>query len=56
MNYLPFLVGGFAFLTSVLWLVIGWRAMRAHETLAESSLMIREELRRISRGSEQKVL
>lgn len=26
----------FAFLTTVLWLIIGWRAMRAHESIATS--------------------
>lgn len=25
------------FLTSILWLVIGWRAMRAHERLADAA-------------------
>lgn len=26
------------FLTSILWLVIGWRAMRAHERLADAAV------------------
>lgn len=33
---IPALITLFAFVTAVLWLVIGWRAMRAHERIAEA--------------------
>ena len=34
-----------AFITSVLWLIIGWRAMKAHERLAESAEGFRQAVR-----------
>lgn len=39
------LIGGWSFLVTVLWLVIGWRAMRAHERLAASMDEIRLAVR-----------
>ena len=33
---MPEIIIFFAFITTVLWLIIGWRAMRAHERIATS--------------------
>lgn len=33
---MPEIIIFFAFITTVLWLIIGWRAMRAHESIATS--------------------
>jgi hypothetical protein len=33
---LIFIAGAWSFFVSVLWLIIGWRAMKAHERLASS--------------------
>ena len=44
---LTFLIGIFLIgvLTTALWLVIGWRAMRAHEKMADYvELMIRQQI------------
>ena len=33
---MPEIIIFFAFITTLLWLIIGWRAMRAHERIATS--------------------
>lgn len=38
------------FMITILWLVIGWRAMRAHESLALSQSSIETDLRRIAQS------
>jgi hypothetical protein len=38
----------FSLAVTLSWLVIGWRAMKAHETLAENAVHLREELRKIA--------
>jgi hypothetical protein len=58
MNFSPAIVGGFGFLTfitfilglaiTILWIVIAWRAMRAHENLAQSHQDLHQELRKIA--------
>lgn len=48
MTLLVFLSGLLGLIITVLWLVIGWRAMRAHERLADGQDAIATELRRIS--------
>lgn len=39
MNNNPLVLLGliFGFFTTIFWMVVGWRAMRAHERLAEAS-------------------
>jgi hypothetical protein len=55
---LSILTGIFALATAILWLVIGWRAMRAHEELASQIALMREELRQraLAPASERKIL
>lgn len=43
----PFIAILWVFLVTVLWLVIGFRAMKAHESLAESMDEIRNALREV---------
>lgn len=38
----------FSLIVTVVWLVIGWRAMRAHEELTAQTVHIREELRKLA--------
>lgn len=38
------LILGFGLLVTVLWLVIGWRAMKAHETLADQAKRANDRL------------
>ena len=45
---LAFLAGLFAFITTILWLVIGWRAMKAHEALSESMRFLRSDVSKIA--------
>jgi hypothetical protein len=44
---IPFIVILWTFVVTVLWLVIGFRAMRAHESLAESMDEMRHSLREL---------
>lgn len=41
------IAGIFGLITTILWLVIGWRAMRAHESLAESTALLRSEVAKL---------
>jgi carbon starvation protein CstA len=43
----PFIAILWTFLVTVLWLIIGFRAMRAHEDLAESMNEIRQTIREL---------
>jgi hypothetical protein len=36
MNGLAFLLGLWGFTVTIVWIVIGWRAMKAHEKIADS--------------------
>ena len=36
MDGITFFAGALAIVTTVFWMVVGWRAMRAHEALAAS--------------------
>ena len=58
MTIFPFLIGAFGLVTTIIWLVIGWRAMKAHESLAESSERIRSELKKIAetQSTDRKIL
>ena len=47
------LAGIFGLITTILWLVIGWRAMRAHESLAESTALLRREVAKLGTGLAQ---
>lgn len=44
-EFLFVLAAAWTFLVSVLWLVIGWRAMRAHERIAANIYEIRLAIR-----------
>ena len=44
------IAGIFGLITTILWLVIGWRAMRAHEALAESTALLRREVAKLGSG------
>lgn len=44
---LAYLAGLFGLITTIVWLVIGWRAMKAHEALAESVALIRRDVARL---------
>ena len=39
---------------TVFWMVVGWRAMRAHESLASANRQLAEEVHRWRRAAEQK--
>lgn len=41
---LAVLAGIFGLITTIFWLVIGWRAMKAHEDIAESVSLLRREV------------
>ena len=38
----------FSLIVTILWLVIGWRAMRAHENLSQSHFDLQRDIRRLS--------
>jgi uncharacterized membrane protein len=42
---LAFLVGLAAVATAIFWMVVGWRAMRAHERLADASEQAIQKIR-----------
>ena len=52
-----YLVAVFSFVVTIVWLVIGWRAMIAHETLAKavSRYVAREEVDRSDEARAEKV-
>lgn len=35
-GFVVFLIGFFTFVTTVFWMVVAWRAMRAHERIAST--------------------
>ncbi|NWK57052.1 hypothetical protein HW115_15625 [Verrucomicrobiaceae bacterium N1E253] len=39
-SILTFIAGTFSLIVTILWLVIGWRAMRAHEKIAENATLL----------------
>ena len=41
------IIGFFGLVTTVLWLVIGWRAMKAHEALSESVGLLQRDVGRL---------
>ncbi len=41
------IAGIFGLITTIFWLVIGWRAMKAHESLSESMSMLHLEVSRL---------
>lgn len=47
------IAGVFGLITTILWLIIGWRAMRAHEALAESTALLRSEVAKLGMGLAQ---
>ncbi|NWK57799.1 hypothetical protein HW115_19425 [Verrucomicrobiaceae bacterium N1E253] len=38
-------------ITTVLWLLIGWRAMTAHERVADAASLLAEQLRKMNEGT-----
>ena len=47
---LTILAGLFTLIVTILWLVIGWRAMKAHEDLATNAALIRKQLLELSKA------
>jgi hypothetical protein len=41
---------------TVFWMVVGWRAMRAHESLASANRELADEVHRWRRAAEQKAV
>jgi len=41
------IAGIIGLITTILWLIIGWRAMKAHESLAESTALLHLEVSRL---------
>lgn len=54
MTFLAVLSSVFALVVTILWLVIGWRAMRAHENIADNISVLSRQVGKIadSRGAE----
>jgi len=46
----------FGLIVTVLWLVIGWRAMRAHEKLADQAKRVNDRLAQLDVGDQRKPL
>lgn len=51
----PIIIGFFGLVMSILWLVIGWRAMKAHESLADSVASLTNQVRKIAESGESKI-
>lgn len=49
------IIGFIGFIVSILWLVIGWRAMKAHESLAESTASLTNQVRKIADSHEPRI-
>jgi len=49
MNMLPILIGLWAVISTILWLVIGWRAMKAHEKIALNMDFLERNTRAIAK-------
>lgn len=41
--------GIFVFVTGIIWLIVGWRAMRAHEEIAERLVSLQRDAREIAK-------
>lgn len=54
MTFLAVLSALFTLVVTILWLVIGWRAMRAHENIADNISVLSRQVGKIadSRGAE----
>jgi len=52
-SFLAVLLGSFAVLQVVFWMVVGWRAMRAHERLADATERLRHEQARLAECAEE---
>jgi hypothetical protein len=48
MTFLTFLTGLIGLIVTILWLVIGWRAMRAHEEIANSAVILAAQARKLA--------
>jgi hypothetical protein len=42
---LVFIIGFWGFIVTLFWMMIGWRALRAHESLAEANQQLANEVR-----------
>jgi len=51
---LTYIAGLFGLITTILWLVIGWRAMKAHEEIAESIRWLRSDVSKLADSLGQK--
>lgn len=56
MTFFTFLSALVALVVTILWLVIGWRAMRAHENIADSAAILANQARKIADSNESQAV